>query len=187
LSPAARLRRGYFDCRYGQLHVHQAIPPGGGFDEAMALVCVPPGRGLGSFFRALLGPLGADRSIYAPDLPGCGESDAAGAGTGPEQFALALADLLDQLHLRRVDVLAQAEGAATALALARLRPGAIVRRMVLSAAPAGALETAGEQGISCREITLAGAGAAALEAGPVDARLDELKAFLAADARLMST
>ena len=187
MNPAARLRRGYFDCRYGQLHVHQAIPPGGGFDEAMALLCVPPARGLGSFFRALLGPLGADRSIYAPDLPGCGESDAAGAGAGSEQFALALADLLDQLHLRRVDVLAQAEGSATALALAQLRPGAIVRKMVLSAAPAGVLEAAGKQGISCREISLAGAAAVALEAGSVDAQLDELRGFLAADPRLLGT
>ena len=39
--PPARLRRSYFDCRFGQLHVHQAIPAGGGFDEAPALVCLP--------------------------------------------------------------------------------------------------------------------------------------------------
>src|SRR6185437_5388989 len=31
--PAARARRGYFECRYGQLHVHHAMPPGGGFEE----------------------------------------------------------------------------------------------------------------------------------------------------------
>ena len=28
-----RVRRGYFESRYGQLHVHNAIPPGGGFEE----------------------------------------------------------------------------------------------------------------------------------------------------------
>jgi pimeloyl-ACP methyl ester carboxylesterase len=80
VSSPARLRRAYFDCRYGQLHVHQAIPPGGGFDEAAPLLCIPGREGSARVFRALLGPLGADRSIYAPDLPGCGESDSAGAG-----------------------------------------------------------------------------------------------------------
>ena len=35
MKSLARLRRAYFDSRYGQLHVHQAIPPGGGFDEAV--------------------------------------------------------------------------------------------------------------------------------------------------------
>jgi hypothetical protein len=34
LEPGApRLRRAYHDCRYGQLHLHNAIPAGGGFDE----------------------------------------------------------------------------------------------------------------------------------------------------------
>ena len=70
-----RVRRAYFECRYGQLHVHYAIPAGGGFDEATTLLCIPGAAGQGRFFRPLLLPLGRDRSVYAPDLPGCGESD----------------------------------------------------------------------------------------------------------------
>jgi pimeloyl-ACP methyl ester carboxylesterase len=176
-SPA-RLRRAYFDCRYGQLHLNQAIPPGGGFDEATALLCVPGARGLGGFFRNLLGPLGADRSVYAPDLPGCGASDAAGTGAGPEQYALALADLLDELRLRSVDVLAQAEGANTALALARLRPGGAVRRMVFSASPPGAPAAARTLGVPCHEVSLAGAAEVAMTADSVDAQLHDLTTFL---------
>ena len=52
-----RVRRAYFDYRYGQLHLHQAIPAGGGFDEATSLLCIPGSGGLGSFFRPLLLPL----------------------------------------------------------------------------------------------------------------------------------
>ena len=43
-----RLRRAYFECRYGQLHVHNAIPVGGGFDELTTLVCL---HGTGSSGR----------------------------------------------------------------------------------------------------------------------------------------
>ncbi|MCB1623879.1 MAG: hypothetical protein KDI32_04785, partial [Pseudomonadales bacterium] len=35
-----RQGRAYFECRYGQLHVHNTMPPGGGFDEATPLLCL---------------------------------------------------------------------------------------------------------------------------------------------------
>jgi pimeloyl-ACP methyl ester carboxylesterase len=177
LTAPARLRRTYFDCRYGQLHVYQAIPPGGGFDEATPLLCLPGARGSGRFFQALLGPLGADRSIYAPDLPGCGESDAAGAGAGAEQYALACADLLDSLYQRRIDVLAHAEGCATAVALARLRPGTLVNALVFSAASRQCLAQARELGLQFRELALAGATEVALTAQSVSLQLSDLITF----------
>src|SRR5204862_207555 len=34
VAAQARVRRGYFECRYGQLHVHNSIPPGGGLEAA---------------------------------------------------------------------------------------------------------------------------------------------------------
>jgi pimeloyl-ACP methyl ester carboxylesterase len=66
----------YVDCRYGQLHMHTAFPSNGGFDELTPLVCLHPSPLSGRVFRALLAELGQQRSVYAPDLPGCGESDA---------------------------------------------------------------------------------------------------------------
>jgi pimeloyl-ACP methyl ester carboxylesterase len=180
VRPAARLRRTYFDCRYGQLHVHQAIPPGGGFDEATALLCVPGTAGEGRFFQALLGPLGADRSIYAPDLPGCGLSDAPGGPAGAEQHALALLDLLDSLRQRRVDVLAQAAGAEVALAMAALRPGTLLRRVACSAPPPGVLEALSQQGLEVRVVNLADAGEAILAAKAIGAQLHELVEFFGA-------
>jgi pimeloyl-ACP methyl ester carboxylesterase len=177
VNPATRLRRTYFDCRYGQLHVHQAIPPGGGFDEAAPLLCIPGRPGTGRFFQPVLGALGTDRSIYAPDLPGCGESDSAAAAAGAEQYALAFIDLLDSLHQRKVDVLAHAEGVQTAIAMARLRPGALLRRMALSAAPAGALDRVRELKIPFRELTPAEGPAGAMAGAPEGSQLTELIEF----------
>jgi pimeloyl-ACP methyl ester carboxylesterase len=180
VRPAARLRRTYFDCRYGQLHVYQAIPPGGGFDEATALLCIAGAAGEGRFFQALLGPLGADRSIYAPDLPGCGQSDAPAGPVGSEQHALALLDLLDSLRQRRVDVLAQAAGATIAAALAAARPGTLLRRVACSAAPPGAIVALSQQGLEVRELNLAQPGEAAIQATAIAAQLHDLIGFFGA-------
>src|SRR5579864_6347842 len=126
-----RVRRAYFDCRFGQLHVRCAIPAGGGFDEATTLLCVPGSPGSGRFFQPLLPPLGRDRSVYAPDLPGCGESDPASGPVDSAETAAALGDFLDSMHLRQIDLLAHESGVNVALALAQQRPGQ-VGRVVLS-------------------------------------------------------
>src|SRR5215472_4935808 len=59
-----RVRRGYFECRYGQLHLYNAIPPGGGFDEGTALLCLHPCPRSGRMFHRFLTAMGRDRSIY---------------------------------------------------------------------------------------------------------------------------
>jgi pimeloyl-ACP methyl ester carboxylesterase len=180
VKPVARLRRTYFDCRYGQLHVHQAIPPGGGFDEAVAVLCIPGAPGRGRFFQALLAPLGADRSIYAPDLPGCGESDGAPGATGAEPHALACIDMLDSLRQRQIDVIAHDAGADVALALVALRPGTFVRRLVLSAASHIAVAKARSLGLEFRELPLAMAADEGVAAVTVTAQLNELVDFFGA-------
>ena len=177
MSSAARLRRAYFDCRYGQLHVHQAIPPGGGFDEAAPLLCIPGRQGTGRFFHSLLAALGTDRSIYAPDLPGCGESDGAGADAGADQYALAFIDLLDSLRQRQVDVLAHAEGVETAIAMEKLRPRSLLRRMVLTGASPQALERARALMLQVRELSRPGAPGDVLRVDPGSVQLAELIEF----------
>jgi pimeloyl-ACP methyl ester carboxylesterase len=181
LNPPARLRRTYFDCRYGQLHVHQAIPPGGGFDEATPLLCVPGAEGLGRWFEALMAPLGADRSIYAPDLPGRGMSDSAGAGAGASEYATALIDMLDSLRQRRVDVLCVGEGAHTALALVAQRPAGLVRRLVFYAAPAPLLAEARRLQLEFRELPLAAAAESVLPASLLSTQLNDLISFFGPD------
>jgi pimeloyl-ACP methyl ester carboxylesterase len=132
-----RSRRAYFDTRLGQLHVRTAFPGTGGFDEHTTVFCIHA-AGAGASSRAFVGLLpllAADRSVYAPDRPGHGESDGE-AGSDVATHAAAMADLAADLRLRKIDVLGVGDGAAVALALAADKPD-LVRRVVLIAAPAG--------------------------------------------------
>jgi pimeloyl-ACP methyl ester carboxylesterase len=128
------VRRGYFECRYGQLHVHNAIPPGGGFEEGTALLCLHPAGASGRAFRGVMSQLGRDRSVYAPDLPGSGESDGPAARASVVEIAAAIGDFLDSMRFRQIDLLGYQQGSLIAAELAIARPQQ-VRRVVLVGVP----------------------------------------------------
>jgi pimeloyl-ACP methyl ester carboxylesterase len=127
-----RVRRGYFECRYGQLHVHNTMPPGGGFEEGTPLVCLHDASGSGRVFTRFLVLAGRDRSVYAPDLPGFGESDAPGAHPTIADYAGAIEDFLDSMRLRHVALLGLRVGALLATELALARPAHISRVVMVS-------------------------------------------------------
>jgi pimeloyl-ACP methyl ester carboxylesterase len=129
-----RVRRGYFECRFGQLHVHNAIPPGGGFEEGTALLCLHPAGLTGRVFKGLLPQLGRDRSVYAPDLPGSGESDGPPTRPSVVEIASGIGDFLDSMRFRQIDVLGYQQGSLIASELAISRPQQ-VRRVVLVGVP----------------------------------------------------
>jgi pimeloyl-ACP methyl ester carboxylesterase len=128
--PPPRVRRAYYDCRYGQLHLHNAIPSGGGFDELTTVICLHGTGQTGRVFEPLLQPLGHERSVYALDLPGSGESDPA-PGVDPVEAAVhAVGDFVDSMRIRSFDLLAREQGCEAALRVLAER-GAAVRRVVL--------------------------------------------------------
>jgi pimeloyl-ACP methyl ester carboxylesterase len=131
-----RVRRGYFECRFGQLHVHHVMPGGGGFEEGTSLLCLHDAAGSARVFRRFLTLIGRDRSGYAPDLPGCGESDPPPQPARIEDCAAAIGDFLDSMRFRHIDVLGHRSGALLATELAAARP-AQIRRVVLVSVPAG--------------------------------------------------
>ncbi len=131
---APRVRRGYFECRYGQLHVHNAIPAGGGFEEGTSLLCLHQSPDSGRSFEPFLPVAGICRSVFAPDLPGFGDSDPPYPTTGVTAHAAAIGDFLDAMRLRQIDVLGHRFGALVATELAATRPGQ-VRRLVLVSPP----------------------------------------------------
>jgi pimeloyl-ACP methyl ester carboxylesterase len=131
-APAARARRGYFECRFGQLHVHHAMPPGGGFEEGTPLLCLHDLPGSGRAFTRLLTLAGEDRSVYAPDLPGFGESDGPVARPTLAEYAAALGDFLDSMRLRNIAVLALRGGAVPGTELALARPNQVSRLVFVS-------------------------------------------------------
>ena len=130
---AVRTRRAYFDFKYGQLHVRTAFPGTGGFDEQVTLICLHSREGSSRSFMRFLPEIAAERSVYAPDLPGFGESDPAPSATFADG-ARAVLDLTGDLRLRHVDVLGVGFGAAVALDLAAGQPD-LVRRLVLLGTP----------------------------------------------------
>jgi pimeloyl-ACP methyl ester carboxylesterase len=141
-----RVRRGYFDCRFGQLHVHNAMPLGGGFEEGTPLVCLHDFVGSGRVFMRLLALVGQERSAFAPDLPGFGESDAPAARPAIADYAAALGDFLDSMRLRRVALLGLRMGTLPAIELALSR-AAHVSRVILVSVP---LLTEGERSAAAR-------------------------------------
>jgi pimeloyl-ACP methyl ester carboxylesterase len=133
-KPAVRTRRAYFDCRFGQLHVRTAFPTTGGFDEQVTLFCLHSSEGSSRAFARFLPEIADQRSVYAPDLPGSGESDPPPT-PAPADAAAAISDFANDLRLRQIDVLCLRDGAEVALALSNARPE-LVRRLVLIAVPA---------------------------------------------------
>ena len=57
-----RVRRGYFECRFGQLHLHNTMPPGGGFEEGTPVLCIQDLAGTGRNFAPFMALAGQDRS-----------------------------------------------------------------------------------------------------------------------------
>jgi len=129
-----RVRRGYFECRFGQLHVHNAIPPGGGFEEGTPLLCIHQTAGSGRVFERFLALAGRDRSVYAPDLPGFGESDPPPTRPTVADYAGAIGDFLDTMRFRQIDILGYQAGALVAAEMAVARPKQI-RRVVMVSVP----------------------------------------------------
>jgi len=128
------LRKMYVDCRFGQLHLHTSFPSSGGFDELAPLLCVAPPSQTGRIFRPVLRDLGRDRSVYAPDLPGSGESEAPDHAPTVADHAAVFVDLIDSLRLKQVDVIGYQAGSMAAIELALARPEQ-VRRLVLIGVP----------------------------------------------------
>ena len=131
---AVHVRRMYVDCRYGQMHLRSAFAGNGGFDELTPLVCLHQSPMTGRVFDRFLPLMGTDRTVYALDTPGFGESDPPPVQPSIADYAGAVGDFLDHLRLRRVDLLGYHTGAAIAAELAISRPEQ-VRRVVMVAAP----------------------------------------------------
>ena len=168
-ADSAQLRRLYIDCRFGQLHLTTAYPPSGGFDECTPLVFLHDEGGTGADFNPCAAELGADRSVYAPDLPGSGASDLKEGRATVANHAAAIADLIDQLRLKQVDLIGFGRGAALAFEIAAARPQH-VRRLIVTAEPSNAT--------AARPLLRLDADAGRLAGQPVAALVAEIRNFL---------
>lgn len=108
------------------------MPPGGGFEEGTPLLCLHDLPGSGRMFGRFLTLAGEDRSVYAPDLPGFGESDGPTSRPAMSDYAGALGDFLDTMRLRTIALLGLRGGAVPATELALARPTQVSRVILIS-------------------------------------------------------
>jgi pimeloyl-ACP methyl ester carboxylesterase len=85
-------------------------------------------------FERFLALAGRDRSVYAPDLPGFGDSDPPSSRPAIVDYAAAIGDFLETMRFRQIDVLGDHAGSLVAAELAITRPKQ-VRRVVLVSVP----------------------------------------------------
>lgn len=128
---AGRVQRAYAWGPDGQVHYRRAGPPGA--RSPLLLIHGLPGSG--APFEAFMGELGRERTVIAPDLPGFGMSDALKRRGDIVPYASAMIELVTDLGLGMVDVLAVGAGGPVAVEMTRQQPD-IVRKILLIAAPA---------------------------------------------------
>jgi pimeloyl-ACP methyl ester carboxylesterase len=85
-------------------------------------------------FERFLALAGQDRSVYAPDLPGFGDSDPPTSRPAVVDYAAAVGDFLESMRFRQIDLLGYHAGSLVATELAITRPKQ-VRRVVLVSVP----------------------------------------------------
>jgi pimeloyl-ACP methyl ester carboxylesterase len=132
----ARVRRGYADCRFGQLHYVRAIPASAaGRKRPLVLLHQNPSSSVE--YDALVRAMGTDREVVAFDTPGSGMSDWPPEPLDMASYAGAFADGIRSLALGgrgAVDVFGYHTGTLLAAELAIAGPNK-VGRVVLSGIP----------------------------------------------------
>jgi pimeloyl-ACP methyl ester carboxylesterase len=142
-SRPGKLRHGYVDMRYGQLHYSIAQPPGGKTDKT-PIILLHQSPNSSVEHEPLVMELGKDRITIAPDTPGHGGSDGPDAIPTIEDYAGAIAEGLQKLGYgpnRPVDLFGFHTGSRVATELALSHP-AMVRRVILGLSPYGFVDDA---------------------------------------------
>ncbi len=130
---AGRVRRAYAWGRGGQIHYRRSGPPG----ARSPLLLIHGAQDTGGIFERFMSDMGRERSVIAPDLPGAGMSDPLTGRAGAADLAEALLNVVAELGLGMVDVLAVGGGGEVAVDMARQQPD-VVRKLILVSAPAPA-------------------------------------------------
>ncbi|MEL7028463.1 MAG: alpha/beta fold hydrolase, partial [Pseudomonadota bacterium] len=128
----ARVFRRFVEGRYGQMHLRLTEPAPA---RRTPLVCLHMSPKSGRCFAKLMGAMGEDRVMVAPDYPGYGESDLP-PETPPvriEDYAACVWEAVDALGLGEVDLLGYHTGSKVAVEMAGQRGGSVRKILLISA------------------------------------------------------
>ncbi len=126
---SSAIRRSYADTRTGQVHYRIVRAD----SEKRPLVLLHPSPLSGMVWDGFMAEMGRDRTVIAPDTPGFGESAPPSSQPEIEDYAGAMADLIESLDLNPVDVMGYHTGSLTAIELSRLRPELVEKIIMISA------------------------------------------------------
>jgi pimeloyl-ACP methyl ester carboxylesterase len=129
-----RVRRGYCDGTFGQLHYYRSVPAAN--PSSLPLYCLHQSPKCGLEFETFMSAMAADREVIGPDYPGYGYSDAppeAALATIPA-YAEACWQVADALGHERIDLFGNHTGAKVAAEMARQRPERVGGIVMVSAA-----------------------------------------------------
>jgi pimeloyl-ACP methyl ester carboxylesterase len=124
-----KIRRAFADLSPGQIHYAEC-----GDHEAPVVLLLHQSPRSWTEYRAVLPLIGAHYRAIAMDTVGFGDSAAGDTPASIEQWARVACELLDELHVRRVDVVGHHTGGVIAVELAAAFPDR-VRGLVLSSTP----------------------------------------------------
>lgn len=133
----ARIKRGYADGRFGQIHYRVA----GAHGAQSPLLMLHPSPLSGYVFENLMAEMGRDRYVVAPDTPGFGMSDPPASPPEIRDYAATMLEFIAGLGLGIIDVLGYHTGALTAVEMAQQAPNVVRKVAMISATMFTAEET----------------------------------------------
>ena len=128
----AAIRRGYVDCRFGQLHVTTARPMS--VSNKPAVLCFHHSPHSAEVYRDFLPAMASDRIVHAPDTPGFGQSDYPPSPPEISDYAAAMVEFVDRLDPGPIDIVGYHTGSLIAIDVALARPNR-VRKLFLVCIP----------------------------------------------------
>lgn len=127
------IRRFYGQTSFGQ--VHARIAPSVGDELLPPLLCLHPAPSSGLYFATAMPMLDEGRRVIAPDYPGYGGSDSLDEPPSIEDYARAMLEFLEDIHLEGpVDILGFQTGCLVGAEIALQNP-ATVRKLLLCDVP----------------------------------------------------
>jgi pimeloyl-ACP methyl ester carboxylesterase len=141
------VRRGYTECRFGQMHYLEGRPATSRDRIAPTLVLLHQNPSSSVEYDGLLRAMARDRRVIALDTPGYGMSDPPPRPLSIADYAASFADGIETMGLAEpgaVDVFGFHSGAYLAAELGLQRPD-LIGRLVLSGAPMRSVEECAER------------------------------------------
>ncbi|MAR79483.1 MAG: hypothetical protein CMM18_04565 [Rhodospirillaceae bacterium] len=125
-----KIKKLYMNSLHGQLHYRKS----GKKTSHPPLVCFHMSPNSGKIYENFIEEISKDRLVFAPDTPGFGESDPPKKEPSIDDYAETMANFIDNLGLKQVDLIGYHTGSITCIALANSRPD-LVRKIIQISCP----------------------------------------------------